>query len=275
MTQLIGDRLVVAGQTDVGCVRTLNEDCYCIDDRTGLLLVADGMGGHEAGEVASARVVELMRKSLASALNSPLPQQALPTQASGSTEHDPDLPTLDDLPNPVTHMVRQAVVAANADVNRTNQDKGFENGTGMGTTLVGLWLPPFSDHPVVFHVGDSRLYRYRKQQLVQVTRDHSMYQQWLAMGKKGPRPAQNILLQAIGPARNLTPDVHLLEMVSGDVILLCSDGLHGMVGQDVLSRTLDKADPVNLDRIAKELIELAKAGGGKDNVTLIVGMFIK
>lgn len=275
MTQLIGDRLLVAGQTDVGCVRTLNEDCYFIDDQIGLLLVADGMGGHEAGEVASARVIELMRQNLANALIAPPPLQAMPSQSNDNDEHDPDLPTQDDVPNPVTHMVRNAILAANADVNLTNQDKGFDNGTGMGTTLVGLWLPPFSDHPVVFHVGDSRLYRYRKQELVQMTRDHSMFQQWLAMGKKGPRPAQNILLQAIGPAKNLSPDVLFHEMVCGDVILLCSDGLHGMVGQDVLSQTLGKIGPKNLDLIAKELIDLAKEGGGKDNVTLIVGIFIK
>ncbi|HIJ83613.1 MAG TPA: serine/threonine-protein phosphatase, partial [Magnetococcales bacterium] len=238
MAYLIGDRLRVAGRTDVGCVRTLNEDFFSIDDRAGILLVADGMGGHEAGEVASARVVDLVRSSLAKIVDSPpVSPVAAPLQP---TDHDHDDPTLDEIPNPVLHMVRKALHAANADVNLTNQDRGFENGTGMGTTVVGLWLPRFSDSPVVFHVGDSRLYLYRNPNLAQLTQDHSMYQHWLSMGKKGPRPAQNILLQAIGPSKNFNPDVHFHQMVKGDVILLCSDGLYGMIGQDDLVRLLGK-----------------------------------
>ncbi|MBF0110639.1 MAG: serine/threonine-protein phosphatase [Magnetococcales bacterium] len=274
MTQLIGDRLVVMGRTDVGCVRTLNEDCYAIDPRVGLLLVADGMGGHEAGEVASARVIELVRENLAKTL-APPPRPVQESCLRLPSGHDPDEPTLDDLPNPVFQMVRKAIHAANADVNLVNRDKGFENGTGMGTTVVGLWLPDFSDTPVVFHVGDSRLYRFHARKLIQVTRDHSMYQQWLSMGKKGPRPSQNILLQAIGPARNLTPDIHFQEMVEGDVILLCSDGLYGMVGQDRIAEILARATPSNLEEISTELISMAKAGGGKDNITLIVGLCIR
>ncbi|MBF0144973.1 MAG: serine/threonine-protein phosphatase [Magnetococcales bacterium] len=274
MTQLIGGRLAVMGQTDVGCVRTLNEDCFSIDHRVGLLLVADGMGGHEAGEVASARVIELVRESLALTLASP-PQPRTGTIPQEPPDHDADEPTLDELPNPVYHMVRNAINTANTEVNLVNQDKGFENGTGMGTTVVGLWLPQFSDIPVVFHVGDSRLYLYRNHKLLQITRDHSMYQQWLSMGKKGPRPSQNILLQAIGPARNLTPDIRFQEMVQGDIILLCSDGLYGMVSQEKIAATLAKVNVSNLETIASELIRMAKEAGGKDNITLIVGIFTR
>ncbi|MBF0603149.1 MAG: serine/threonine-protein phosphatase [Nitrospirae bacterium] len=273
MTQRIGDRLVVAGQTDVGCVRTLNEDCFFIDQRSALLLVADGMGGHEAGEIASARVVELIHEHLDRMINSP-PATCTTASLDQVLDHDADEPTLDEVPNPVYHMVRDAINAANADVNLTNQEKGFDNGTGMGTTVVGLWLPPFSDCPVVFHVGDSRLYILHNQKLVQVTRDHSMYQQWLSMGKKGPRPSQNILLQAIGPSINLTPDIRFQEVTPGDVILLCSDGLYGMVAQEQIAQTLARANDTNLDHLAKELVTLARDGGGKDNITLILGFFI-
>lgn len=273
MTQLIGDRLIVAGHTNVGCVRTLNEDCFFIDKRSALLLVADGMGGHEAGEVASARVVELVHEHLNRMINSP-PVACTTAPLHQAPDHDPDEPTLDEIPNPVYHMVRDAINAANADINLANQEKGFDNGTGMGSTLVGLWLPPFSDCPVVFHVGDSRLYILRNQKLIQVTRDHSMYQQWLSMGKKGPRPAQNILLQAIGPSVNLTPDIRFQEVIPGDIILLCSDGLYGMIAHDQIAQTLDKANEINLDLVAKELITMAKDGGGKDNITLILGIFI-
>lgn len=274
MTELIGDRLVVAGLTDAGCVRALNEDCFAIDKKAGLLLVADGMGGHDGGEVASSTVTDLVGRSLARAAVSPhLPRINAPR--ADDPDQDDDEPTLDDIPNPVYHMVRDAINAANTDVNRSNRARGYENGTGMGTTVVGLWLPNFSECPVVFHVGDSRLYLFRDGQLVQVTRDHSMYQQWLAMGKKGPRPAQNILLQAIGPSKNLTPDVRFYEMFKGDVVLLCSDGLYGMVGQEKISMVLGRVNGTNLDEVCQDLVALAKEGGGKDNITLIVGFFIK
>jgi PPM family protein phosphatase len=276
MIMTIGDRLIAAGKTDVGCVRTLNEDSMFIDDKLGLLIVADGMGGHAAGEVASAQVITSVRQSLNEAIKNP-PQDmtyTTPSQAEDDCQGDDD-PTMDDIPNPIVTMLRDAANSANTAINDANQDDDCDDGTGMGSTLVGMWLPSFSEVPVIFHVGDSRLYHFRRNKMTQVTQDHSMYQRWVNLGKKGSAPAQNILLQAVGPSEHITPDIHFKEMSEDDLVMLCSDGLTGMASIEDIQRILAKANNDNLDDIVDELIELAKKGGGKDNISVIVGRFIK
>jgi PPM family protein phosphatase len=262
MIQTIGDRLVAAGKTDVASVRTLNEDNLYVDPELGLLIVADGMGGHAAGEVASAQVITSVRQSLQDSVDQQ-PLDAIrqpPSQGEDELKGD-DEPTLDDIPNPVIAMLRKAANAANTAINDINQSEECDDGTGMGSTLVGLWLPEFSEIPVIFHVGDSRLYHYTNK-LVQLTQDHSMYQRWVNLGSKGPAPAQNILLQAVGPSEHITPDIHFKEMNKGDVVLLCSDGLTGMAPSEDIQHILATANQYNLESIVDQLIELAKLGGG-------------
>jgi PPM family protein phosphatase len=275
MILTIGDRLVVAGKSDVGCVRTLNEDNLFIDEKLGLLIVADGMGGHSAGEVASAQVITSVRQSLKSAIKNQPDDVDLSQVASEDECQGDDDATLDDIPNPVMVMLRNAANAANSAINDANKLANCGDGTGMGSTLVGMWLPEFSDVPVVFHVGDSRLYLHSNSTMTQVTQDHSMYQRWVNLGKKGPEPAQNILLQAVGPSEHITPDINYKVMEKGDVVLLCSDGLSGMVEADKIEKVLESASKKNLDDIVDKLIDMAKKGGGKDNITVIVGCFIK
>ncbi|MBF0380184.1 MAG: serine/threonine-protein phosphatase [Magnetococcales bacterium] len=276
MTLTIGDRLLAAGNTDVGCVRTLNEDNYFVDDKLGLLIIADGMGGHSAGEVASAQVIASVRESLKKSIKSASKETILAAQQSmGDGGNVDDEATLDDIPNPVVAMLRDASNAANTAINNINREHQHGEGTGMGSTLVGLWLPSFSEVPVAFHVGDSRLYHYSKNGLTQVTQDHSMYQRWVNLGSKGPAPAQNILLQAVGPSEHITPDINFKEMEKGDVVLLCSDGLTGMVSTKAIEKVLATANEYNLDSVVDLLIELARNGGGKDNISVIVGCFVK
>ncbi len=173
-------------------------------------------------------------------------------------------------------IVRHAVQDTNTQVNQLNQEKGFSEGSGMGSTLVGIWIPEVKLAPdgpirsVVFHVGDSRLYLHRNGQFRAVTRDHSMYQQWIDFGGRGKPPAQNIILQAMGPTPYVAPDVTQLDLQSGDLLLLCSDGLTGMVADEQLKEILDGAHADNLDQICDTMVEQARNNGGKDNITVIL-----
>ncbi|MBF0271119.1 MAG: serine/threonine-protein phosphatase [Magnetococcales bacterium] len=284
MVQRIGNRLLVAARSDVGRVRTLNEDSFLVDDQIGLLIVADGMGGHDAGEVASKLVVESIRTTLSHFPRSD-PGHTAPLLRSGASNPDSSLPgsnrlgafqdepTVDDAPNPILSVVQSAINRANAAVNGANVSRGYPDGMGMGSTLVGLWLPEYSERPVVFHVGDSRLYLFSKGTLNLVTQDHSMYQQWLNFGSRGHPPAQNILLQAMGPSNFVTPDVAFQDVAPGDIALLCSDGLSGMITPAKITAVLNETNETNLDDACQLLIELAKRAGGKDNITVILGYF--
>ncbi|MBF0610536.1 MAG: serine/threonine-protein phosphatase [Magnetococcales bacterium] len=283
MIYQIGNRLKVAGHSDVGCVRTLNEDNFKIDEELGLLIVADGMGGHDAGEVASAQVIEVIQDFLRN--QSPSPpgrEESESTLTLNLSAYDDDEPTLDDgldatmddLPNPMLAMVTASIHHANSKVNAVNRRKGYPDGMGMGATVVGMWLPEYSEDPVVFHVGDSRLYMCRKGKLLQLTQDHSMYQQWVNFGGTGTPPAQNILLQAMGPSSKVTPDVRFQHLDKGDLVMICSDGLTGMVPDAMIEQTLRKTNANNLNETCQQLIELAKQRGGKDNITVIVGLMV-
>ncbi|MBF0417257.1 MAG: serine/threonine-protein phosphatase [Magnetococcales bacterium] len=275
MVQRIGNRLLIAAQTDVGRVRTLNEDVFLVDEQIGLLMVADGMGGHDAGEIASRKVVESIRTALrmstgldpATHTPHPLPDVAPPVSQD-------DERTVDEAPNPIFNMVNTAIHRANAAVNAHNIERGYPDGMGMGSTLVGLWMPEFSQRPLIFHVGDSRIYLYRQGSMRQLTQDHSMYQQWLNYGSHGQAPAQNILLQAMGPANVVAPDIAFQDFVSGDLLLLCSDGLSSMVSAHRIVEVLRAAGEENLEASCQQLIELAYRAGGRDNITVILGLVL-
>lgn len=281
MAEKIGDHLLVTGQTDVGCVRPLNEDFFNIDVVTGLLVLADGMGGHDAGEVASAHAVASVTRTIRQFMEISGEEPSDTTLLTAGKDLDAALrqdpceePTLDDLPNPVIKVLQDAVNGANTEINRLNQERGHPEDSGMGSTLVGLWAPSFSAQPIVFHVGDSRLYLFQRGQLSQATRDHSLYQQWVNFGGKGAPPPQNILLQAIGPSRVVTPDVRFLSIAPGDAVLLCSDGLTGMVSDAEIQKTLKTLSPDNLDAVCDQLVTMARNGGGRDNITVILGYFL-
>ncbi|MBF0153170.1 MAG: serine/threonine-protein phosphatase [Magnetococcales bacterium] len=279
MTQLVASCLKAVGRTDVGCVRTLNEDSFWIDEKSGLLLVADGMGGHDAGEVASKQVVESMLDLLRQ------PMALLPNGHGGreTPDDDGDITTLspeevaeelasemEQQEREVVRKVVQAITRTNLHVNTMNQDRGYPEGSGMGSTLVGFWVPPGSARGVVFHVGDSRLYLMRQGRLRCITQDHTLYQQWLVYGSKGPPPAQNVILQAMGPVEQVSPDIQILDLVPGDLVLMCSDGLTGMLSDGIIEEALMTTDAKNLQEICNRLVDMAKGKGGKDNITVIL-----
>ncbi|TWA67918.1 protein phosphatase [Azospirillum brasilense] len=256
--------MIAAGQTDVGRVRSRNEDSFHLDPARGLAVICDGMGGHAGGDIASRTAVEVVAAVLA-------PQDHADGNVSGGT------------PSPVEEeraaaeaamTVRSAVVAANRRINTLNRQRGFAEGRGMGTTLVGLWRVPGTDRIVVFHAGDSRLYRLRDGELRPLTRDHSLYQVWLDNGQRGQAPQRNIIVRALGTGEQVEPDIAVHDLRPDDLYLLCSDGLTGIVPEGVIQRILTQQPPPSAEDACARLIDLANGAGGPDNITLILARFV-
>lgn len=263
------------GLSDIGLVRRNNEDGFLIDEALGLAIVCDGMGGHDAGEVASAEALVLMHQFIAE-----LDPHAF---ASGPRE-DPDatLPgrysvksdgTAPQAPHPVVTATTRAVERVNDHLYAMNLSDRRADGRGMGTTMTGIWRQPNTAAMVAFHVGDSRLYRWREGRMLQITRDQTLYQQALEAGITINLPARNELLQAIGPSPLVEPEVHRLTARPGDLYLLCSDGLHGMLADNQIADVLRQTTPESLAACSAQLVELAKQHGGKDNVTVVLVWF--
>ncbi len=263
--------LRTASASDVGRERTLNEDSFCVDEALGLLLVADGMGGHEAGEVASREVVAGIRDYLRrhqDAYDHEATERVMMVTDDGDS-------TWEDLPNPIIEVTKAALEHANQRVYTLNQERGYPEGKGMGTTVAGLWQIGELNEAVIFHVGDSRLYLYRSGRLMLLTRDHSLYQQWESSGRIGPAPSHNIILRSLGASSHTTADIRLQSLHNGDLILICSDGLTSMVSDAWIEAALRRTEPERLEATCAELVEQANAQGGNDNITLILAWYGK
>lgn len=225
--------------THCGAVRNMNEDAYLSRNDDGLWVVADGMGGHEAGEVAS----EMITASLAR-LN----------------VEQPLADVVDALEDTLLE-VHQKIRA----YSRTHCQ-----GRTMGSTVVTLLLR--DNVGVCLWAGDSRLYRFRDQRLQQISDDHSQVNEMLNRGmitaeEARNHPASNVITRAVGASETLYVDVTLMELRKGDVYLLCSDGLYGAVSETDMMRHLGTAD---VEAGAQALIEDALRAGARDNVTVIM-----
>jgi PPM family protein phosphatase len=235
-----------AGGTDVGRLRRGNEDNFHVDDANGLFLVADGMGGHAAGEVAS----ELAKQTLAEVLPRVLTQ-------------DPD-------ESAVHIALRQSVLLAhNRILQRCDEDPRKR---GMGTTLTCSVLAS-DGRCQVAHIGDSRLYRYRGGLLEQLTHDHTWVQQEVDAGRLKPSAAPNHPLSHIVTrvlSDDVTPavDIFTTQANAGDLLLLCSDGLYNMTPNDKISQIL--REPADLPDQVEMLIAAANRAGGADNITVVL-----
>ncbi len=226
--------LSLYARSDVGLVRTNNEDSYLTDSGRGLAIVADGMGGHAAGEVASKLTVDIIAELVRP------PDSYWPFGRAQREKKS------------LVDSIRQA----NVRVRQTAATDGAL--TGMGTTVVVLWVRGRRAH--VAHVGDSRLYRYRNGGLVQLTRDHSWPSEDGSM--------RNVLMRAVGAEDKVEIDHRQLDVTPGDVFLLCSDGLTRPVGDDVIANTL--RDYKDGEQASQRLLELAKQNGAPDNVTVVL-----
>ncbi|MFM7224281.1 MAG: Stp1/IreP family PP2C-type Ser/Thr phosphatase [Actinomycetota bacterium] len=227
-------RIVVGSATDVGRVRANNEDAFLVDDEHGCYAVADGMGGHLGGEVASATAIETLRAAVAG--NAP---------------------------------IDEAIGRANTAVlAKAATDPAL---TGMGTTLTGLTV---ADGAVVIgHVGDSRAYLVRDDAMRLLTDDHSLVGEMIREGRltveqAAVHPQRSVITRCLGSIPDVAVDVIALPVVAGDRIVLCSDGLTTMIGDDeILALAGVDVEP---DEIARRLVAAACAAGGEDNVTVVV-----
>ena len=249
---------VAFGHSDTGPVRQHNEDHFLLDAGLELLAVADGMGGHEAGALASAIALETLRDCLAHEI----------AQVS-RVENDPDA-TCQAPSMQAVAVLYDAVEAVNAHLYAQNAARRMSDGSGMGTTLTGIWRPQAGGPLLAFHVGDSRLYRYRAGELEQLSRDQTWYQQALDAGHFDRLPARNVLLQAIGPSQHMEPEIRVQAVQPNDVLMLCSDGLHGSVPHHEIIHLLRHAGRHNLEATSQRLIRLAAEYGSRDNTTVVL-----
>ena len=234
------DKIEIAGLTDTGLVRDHNEDAIGTNGDLGLIVLADGMGGHRGGEVASAITVSTVLETLADRLKSIGPGDS--DEYNGYSLH--------------CMAVHDAIESANTRVFDASRENAQYR--GMGTTVVVLL---FRDNRfVVAHVGDSRLYRYRNGELEQITHEDSLN--------------RNLVTRAIGIEKSV--DIDLLEggVETGDIFLLCSDGVTDMVDDETIRRTITESQD-DLENIASELVRLANEAGGKDNISAVLARPMK
>ncbi len=256
------------GGTDIGRRRKLNEDFYCIDSALDLLLIADGMGGHDAGDVASRTAVEFVRDYIR-AEKSRYDDYADDLLNTGA-DHDT---TWIDVMNPALEIVANAVQYANKRIHACNRDRGYEDNQGMGTAIVGVWVLKRIDEAIIFHVGDSRAYLFRDGKLVQLTKDHSLHQQWIDNGMIGPEPSRNVILYALGMNNHVMVDISMQTLERLDQLLICSDGLTNLVSHAELEYAISHTRPGRLATTCQGLIDLANQRGGFDNITVILARY--
>lgn len=245
--------------TDTGLVREHNEDAVATEMDIGLVILADGMGGYNAGEVAS----EMALKTILNMVRMGVQNQQVGELDASSGLHRQ------------TIILRDAVARANKIIYQTAQSQ--QDCEGMGTTVVAIL---FYDNVVsIAHVGDSRLYRLRDNDFVQLTQDHSLLQELVSRGFYSPEEAQrslnkNYVTRALGVEGTVDVEVGEEPAEVGDVFVLCSDGLSDMVEDDDIRLTI-RTFSDSLDTVGKQLIDLANSNGGRDNISVALAHVIK
>ena len=236
-------RILSAGLTDIGRKRDNNEDTFFIDDQVGLYIVADGMGGHRAGEVASNTVVSSVKDYMDAYHTSPVAQEVNDSNMS-----------------PAATAVCHSIELANRVVFQLSQDQGSFK--GMGSTAAVAYM--YDDSLVTANVGDSRIYLIRKDSIEQLTQDHTLLAEHI---KKNPDwdpnsasiPMKHILVRAVGIHETVEADVYEIQPLPGDLILMCSDGLTDMLDDEEIHGEVDQANERR----------------GADNITVVVVLIQK
>lgn len=248
-----------AGLSDVGLQREHNEDSYCVLSSHRLFVVADGMGGHRAGDIASRMATNEISAYFSAA----------------SIDDQPLLDTTNEAGEALT-LDQQRLVAAVKLANQRIFQASTRNRSvqGMGTTIVGALFNRDDQEMHVAHVGDSRAYRVRAGDITQLTRDHSLLNDYLLVmpnlsDAQKERLPNNVITRALGMQEKVAVDVSVDPVQSGDVYVLCSDGLNGMVADDRILDIVYRAG-ANVEAAAKDLVAEANQNGGEDNVTVVV-----
>jgi PPM family protein phosphatase len=250
----LSDKFEIVNISDTGKRRPHNEDSTLSDAEYGLVVLADGMGGYKAGEVASAIAVTDSHGQIKAGLKKIKPAQL--DKISGL--HSESV------------LVKEAIIQTNSNI--YNSAQADPECQGMGTTIVVALF--YSGIVTIAHVGDSRLYRMRENNFEQITVDHSLIQELIARSLYTPEEAhaktpKNLVTRALGIDADVEVDVVEEQVIKGDIFLLCSDGLNDMVEDEEIHLTLSKYS-VNLAEAGQALVNLANAKGGKDNISVIL-----
>ncbi len=241
--------LLSSALTDIGMKRSSNQDSIYSNDAKHLFIVADGMGGHNGGDIASQMAVDI-----------------IPEYVLKNYDHDP------------IELQRNSVAIANEAIRKRGQgDKKLE---GMGTTVVSLLFRGANLY--LANVGDSRSYLFNKGSLFQLTRDHSLVQEKINLGLYDREqacndPQKNVLVRTVGFEEDVEIDVFTYKVHRGDLFITCSDGLHSKVSDEDISHCVSKyipdpntAEQKDLDDLVQCLIDLANKNGGQDNISVII-----
>jgi PPM family protein phosphatase len=244
-----------AASSDLGRVRKKNEDSFLAAPHLSLFAVADGMGGHASGEIASRLAVDTLREHFS---------QASATKDRRQNEDETAVLS------PASNFLVRAFRLVNEKIYRASQERSETR--GMGTTLVAVYFSHPS--PLVAHVGDSRLYHLTAKSIHQVTEDHSLvweqYKKGLLSKEDLPSsPQKNIITRALGIKPDVDVELKTLSLEAGDYLLLCTDGLSDMLREEQILRAVHEASG-DLTRACSSLVSLANTLGGKDNITALL-----
>ncbi len=240
------------GTSDVGCVRELNEDCFCInvidkEKNRGYFILADGMGGHNAGEVASQSVVTFISDKLKC--------------------------LCDDNCENIPALLTEAINGANEQVYKMSQKNREQSGMGTTVVVAVVW----ENIVYIANVGDSRAYIADDNEIIQITTDHSIVAELLSSGtitKEEARnhPQKNIITRAVGTDLKVSADLFEYNITDGKTLFLCSDGLCTMLSDDEIFE-IQKGES-SLEKVVYNLIDASKNSGGLDNITVVFVRFI-
>ena len=249
----LSQALEIASATDPGMVRSHNEDSISSVVDKGLVVLADGMGGYNAGEVASGMATTVITTELQQILENVSPHEVGPNGQKAAQK-----------------MLQEQVVKANTSIYQASQSQ--PQYAGMGTTLVVALF--YDNKMMTAHIGDSRLYRQRGDEFSQVTKDHSLLQEQMDAGMLTKEQAKlssnkNLVTRALGIDPAVEAEIHEYDTLPGDIYLLCSDGLSDMVNDEDIGMALSTLG-ANLNLAAQQLVQMANDNGGRDNVSVIL-----
>lgn len=236
-------KILAYAKTDVGRKRKINQDSVLVNNKHHIYAVADGMGGHKGGEVASAMAIEAIQEVL-----------SVERRATGSLDVN----------------IETAYRLANERIYSKSHDPGFTDLEGMGTTLVALVAT--EKHIFISNVGDSRAYLFSDNKLWQVTEDHSLVQEQFRAGlvnsgNAAENVGKNVITRSVGYESYVKADVIYRDYVPGEIYLLCSDGLSGLISDHEIAKIIAE-NP--LEKVATICVEKANEAGGSDNITCLV-----
>ncbi len=251
-------RVLACGETNVGMKRSHNEDKFVVIDEDNLYVVADGMGGHASGEVASQMCIDTLREFFRA--TSADPEATWPYKMDKSLNYEEN------------RLVTSIKLANLRIFEAAQRDPKLR---GMGTTVVACLV--VEEGVLIAHVGDSRVYRWRDEKLVQLTEDHSLLNDYIKMKRLSEDeiakfPHKNVIVRALGMKEAVKVDIQLDRPEPGDVYLLCSDGLAGPASDAEIEEVL-RATP-DLKNCASQLIQKANDNGGPDNITAVLAKVI-